>query len=199
MDGQQTQIIHLCAVNDCDKVANRKKAGLCEAHYMRLRRRGSTNNLIRPEKIKHSHGYILIVPNKHPLGDKLPKGSRIYEHRKIFYDAFGGGLHQCNWCDTEIAFEDMHVDHVNAIKDDNRLENLVASCPQCNKTRGIDKMKKTMRSKSSHRLCYNGIEKCLSEWADEIGISHQSLGWRLKNGWSLDAAINTKRGKTGPR
>jgi hypothetical protein len=127
-----------------------------------------------------------------------PSGSRLYEHRVVFFDAHGGGDHICHWCDAVISFEKMHVDHVNAVKNDNRLENLVAACPSCNKARGTDKMRATMRSKGI-MITYNGQTKHVSEWAEDLGITSASLKSRLKSGWSLDDALTKKRGKFGPQ
>lgn len=197
--GPLTQTIQLeCSVDGCSSDANRVGAGLCEKHYMRLRRRGTTDSVRRPEKIMHSHGYVLVANDTHPLAEELPSGSRLYEHRVKFYDAYGGGSHECHWCNVVCKFDDMHVDHLNAIKTDNRIKNLVASCPSCNMTRGIEKMKKTMRERGM-MIEFKGVRKHVTEWAMDLGISPVSLKNRIRSGWSLERALTEPRGKTGPR
>lgn len=39
----------------------------------------------------------------------------------------------------------------------------------------------------------DGITKTQTDWANEIGISYQSLRKRLRNGWSLRRALTTKK------
>lgn len=187
-----------CSVDGCEKLANRVKSGLCEKHYMRLRRRGTTEKIIKPKKIAHSAGYVLVAPEDHPLMQGKPSGSRIYEHRMVFFDHYGGGNHQCHWCDKIISFDEMHVDHVNAIKNDNRIDNLVAACPTCNQARGIQKMTETMRQRGL-MLTYKGQTKHVSQWASQLGITSSSLKSRLKSGWSVENALTKPRGKFGPK
>ena len=77
----------------------------------------------------------------HPLG--LHTGGQIPEHRKILYDVIGPGPHPCHWdskfqCGKlelewiESRANRIWVDHLNEIRDDNRVENLVVSCLRCN-------------------------------------------------------------------
>ncbi|KZY53136.1 hypothetical protein A3734_16805 [Sulfitobacter sp. HI0054] len=96
------------------------------------------------EEIDHSHGYILEYAPGH--WHALRTGnSRVYQHRRVYFDEYGEGPFDCHWCGTCVTWDDMHVDHVNAVKDDNRLENLVASCAECNQKRGKEKMRNTAR------------------------------------------------------
>jgi 5-methylcytosine-specific restriction endonuclease McrA len=187
-----------CSVDGCGSRANRVKFGLCEKHYMRLRRNGTTDRTLKPPRIKHSAGYVLVAPKDHPLMQGKPSGSRIYEHRMVFFDKYGGGKQKCYWCGKTILFEDMHVDHLNAVKHDNRIDNLVAACPSCNQARGIQKMTETMRQRGL-MLTYNGETKHVSQWVSDLGISSVSLKYRMKNGWSIKDAVTKPRGKFGPK
>lgn len=52
-------------------------------------------------------------------------------------------------------------------------------------------------------LTFNGRTQCLTDWAKELGIHHQTLRNRLKRGWGIDAAlgftrIECCRGKNNP-
>lgn len=185
-----------CKVDGCDNAASRTGKTLCEMHYYRKRRSGSFD-LVDPKRgpITHSNGYVLIYAPAHPLGTT---SCRQYEHRIVYYDAHGDGPFSCHWCGAQVTWGDMHVDHVNAVRNDNRLGNLVASCPRCNQDRGIEKMRKTTRSKA-RSISLRGRTLSVPQWADVIGISVVSLYWRLDNGWSEERAVTTPRGKTGPR
>jgi hypothetical protein len=60
----------------------------------------------------------------------------VYEHRKVLYDKLGAGPHACHWCGLVLGWDKMTADHLNAVRDDNREENLVPSCLTCNQARG---------------------------------------------------------------
>lgn len=56
------------------------------------------------------------------------------------------------------------------------------------------------RNKTVHvKILYGGRERLLVEVAEEKGISYSALTARIKNGWDIDAAINTpvRATKTG--
>lgn len=40
---------------------------------------------------------------------------------------------------------------------------------------------------------YEGRRQTLCEWAAEVGIGRATIGWRLKNGWSVERALTTQR------
>ena len=92
----------------------------------------------------------------------------------------------------------MHVDHLNDHKSDNRLDNLVASCPGCNTGRARHKADATMRERYAVWIEHDGVRRTLQEWAARLGITRQSLRWRLANGWPLSVALAEPRGKFGP-
>jgi hypothetical protein len=48
------------------------------------------------------------------------------------------------------------------------------------------------RKGSGEKITFNGKSQSITEWAEEIGISRQSLRNRIKRGWSLEKAL-TKR------
>lgn len=81
-------------------------------------------------------GYVTLTGSTHPLAHR---GS-VREHRVILYDEIGPGLHPCHWCKKPVSWDGdrihgLHVDHLNNDRLDNRPENLVPSCLQCNWTR----------------------------------------------------------------
>jgi hypothetical protein len=82
-------------------------------------------------------GYkILTGQQSHPLTQG--RGS-LAEHRKVLYDAIGPGPHPCHWgCGRILDWNGrsgLIPDHINGNRIDNRLENLVPSCPRCNTNR----------------------------------------------------------------
>lgn len=187
-----------CSVQGCAKPANRISANLCEMHYMRVRRNGSTDRMPTHinEMLQHSGGYLLVYAPNHPLRAASP---RVYEHRFVYYNANGAGPFNCYWCNKVVGWDDMHVDHLNSIVIDNCIDNLVASCPVCNQRRGNAKMRKSMRERSHRRYTAHGLTKCISEWATYLGLSRNTLEYRLGAGWSLDKVFSPRIGTSGPK
>jgi hypothetical protein len=130
---ERFKLMPFCKVVGCGMKANRISAGLCEHHYMRLRRKGTTEIDAPKYRYITGAGYIKVLLPGHPLGDK--KGN-VYEHRKVLYDKHGDGEKKCFWCGISLTWETCKVDHLNENKKDNSPDNLVMSCNNCNRARG---------------------------------------------------------------
>ena len=187
-----------CTINGCWNLSRSRTSLYCEKHYYRLYRNGTLELRRPPKRTRHSNGYILVYAPDHPL-TKRHGGQREYEHRIVFYDYHGDGAFNCHWCDSILTWDNMHVDHLNDLRDDNRIENLVASCPTCNQKRGHPKVRTTMRKKFGKPLEWRGESRTFGEWATMIGIARASLAWRLNHGWPLHLALTKPSGNTGPK
>lgn len=188
-----------CKVDGCDNEANRISSRLCEKHYMRVRRHGSTDKKsnVKPGKLEHvGGGYLLLYMPDHPLARGC--SPRVYEHRVIYYDHHGEGPFKCYHCGATQTWETMHVDHLDDNPKNNRIDNLACSCPTCNQSRGRAKMTKTAQENSEWMIEFRGERLHVKEWADRLGISRNSLKDRIKK-WPLERAMTEPRGKFGPR
>jgi hypothetical protein len=133
-----------CAVEGCTKPRLKQAKGHyrhCAAHNARLRRTGS----VQADEPIHSYdpgpwltatGYLEMSALSHPIVGSRGK-ARV--HRIVLYDAIGPGMHPCHWCGTElrwdIEFPDPHsltVDHLDGVRVNNDISNLVPSCHPCN-------------------------------------------------------------------
>ena len=122
----------VCGVRKCSRPATRVGHGLCEVHYSRVRRTGHLDLTPRIERQEVS-GYMQRKAPGHPAAGK---NGWAFEHRLVVYDARGRGPHPCHWCETVLFWHELVIDHLNEVKHDNRLENLVVSCVSCNRARG---------------------------------------------------------------
>jgi 5-methylcytosine-specific restriction endonuclease McrA len=124
-----------CPTPGCERQAKRVAAGLCDTCYCRLRRTGTTAPPVRSFRYRRADGYISLVRPGHPLADR---DGRVSEHRLVVYEwQLEHDLPlECFWCGKLLTWEDATVDHLNEIKDDNRIENLALACDPCNRARG---------------------------------------------------------------
>lgn len=131
-----------CSVDGCDKPPRSGKAEWCKKHYHRWYRHGDVNRCANTAGVSVSKGRRYRLA-RGASGHALAKGSgRLWEHQVVLYDAIGAGSHPCHWCGTTVRWEAdkgqpdrLTVDHLNGLGDDNRLANLVPSCPSCNSGR----------------------------------------------------------------
>lgn len=189
-----------CIVDGCDGKATRIGAGMCESHYMRVRRNGSFEKVdtVIPGAIRHSGGgYLLEYAPDHRL--RTPGSPRVYQHRIVFYETHGEGPFQCHCCGKSVTWQDMHVDHLNDVVTDNRPENLAAACAVCNQWRGRSKMRKTSKEQRGRHWTAHGVTMCQSDWSRHLGVTVSALTDRIKRGASIDDALQPRGGKTGPK
>ena len=188
------KLLPKCSTPWCDNKVNRKGAGLCEACYMRLRRKGTTDYKQLPYYTNQSAGYIWVREPDHPLASVR---GLVYEHRFVFYNKHGKGPFKCHWCGATLTWDMLHIDHLDEDKANNDISNLVPSCPVCNQARGRWKMIKK-RQDSGLNITYKGVTTPVSILANEHGMSVQAFKMRLKL-WPLKRAMEEPKGKSGPR
>jgi hypothetical protein len=125
-------LIGQCTVPGCANFRRSGRAKLCEMHYYRVRRKGTTADREQPGPQRTRSGYVLVKAD-HPLA---ASNGWAYQHRLVAYEACGGECPPCHWCAGKTTWASCHVDHLNGVKADNRAENLVIACARCNRTRG---------------------------------------------------------------
>lgn len=130
---ERYKTLPLCKVDGCTMKATRIGPGLCEKHFGRMRTRGSLHDRVIIGRYTRPDGYILRLARGHPLANS---DGLVSEHRLVAYQTNEGIAPPCFWCGVELDWPTVVVDHLNDVRDDNRPENLVVSCNNCNRARG---------------------------------------------------------------
>ena len=108
------------------------------------------------------------------------------------YTNYGGrGIGVCaEWRNSFLAFvRDMGQRPTNLSLD--RIDNGADYSP--NNCRWTTLETQSRNRRCTRNLTYNGRTMCLTDWATELGIHHQTLRNRLKRGWPLSEALAIQR------
>lgn len=130
----------LCVIEGCSNPRG-YTSGVCNTHYYRLKRTGTLEQRKRSHRSLTSVGYVLVYDKSHPL---TRSQGWVAEHRKVLFDAIGAGPHACHWCGCLVDWKvgrcvkgSLVPDHLDGIKSNNAIVNLVPACNPCNGLRGL--------------------------------------------------------------
>ena len=143
---ERKRSVGICTVAGCQEPATRSSRTICEKHYYRVRRNGSTDLAPVVESLR-SNGYVMVKAPGHSLAGK---NGWAFEHRVVAFRKYGEGPHDCHWCGISLQWSEIVVDHINEVKTDNRPDNLVVACTPCNRARGS--MISFIRRMQGHRI-----------------------------------------------
>lgn len=116
--------------------------------------------------------------------------SRATNPRDKYFSRYGGvGIGLCErWHKFENFYEDMGEPPANHSID--RINNNKGYSP--NNCRWATQSQQCRNRKNNVLLTYRGRTKTMGEWAIEFGIKKTALSYRLKAGWSIAEALETK-------
>jgi transcriptional regulator with XRE-family HTH domain len=162
--------------------------GVTRQYVSELCRKQGVKRIVPFRRI-NANGYVELYLPEHPF---KTGSSRVLEHRAVYVDTYGVDDKPCHWCGTTLSWgTTLFVDHLNEKRDDNSPANLVPACVACNLLRNKAKHKAAIRKKAGRFLSFNGQTRCITEWAETLGISRSVLAMRVYNGWSTEDALNT--------
>lgn len=122
--------------------------------------------------------------------------SRCYNPRCPAFSDYGGrGIAICDtwlqdrqlffrWAQESGYTDELSIDRINNDKGYSPDNCMWASSKQQNRNR-----------RSNVFITINGVTKVLCEWAQEVGLSHKTISYRIKNGWSHASAVLTPAGE----
>lgn len=174
----------ICKVEGCGRSARYQSAQLCQKHYFRVRRNGTTDTIrARNYRSRNGEGYQLLYEPNHALSGV---SGYVYEHRMVYHDEISTSPTVCEICETEINWNNLHVDHKDSDITNNKKENLRATCRACN----------TFRGRSSADMCkkpmeLDGVVRSAQEWSrqDGVFVCGSTITRRLARGMSVHDSI----------
>ncbi len=85
------------------------------------------------------------------------------------------------------------MDLVNSYKEGLSLDRINNDLPYSKSNcRWITMLEQQSNKRNNVLITYNNETKTLTQFAQEYGIRYDTLKWRLKHGWSIEKALNTK-------
>lgn len=151
-----------CRVTGCERAAHYKATELCQMHYFRVRRNGTTDFVERgrKERVETPSGYQWIYRPDHPLHHA--SSGYVAEHRAVVYQDLGEGPLACELCARALTWKTCNVDHIDGDVRNNARSNLRPTCSRCNTWRSMSPAVEWSRT---HVLEHDGLRLTPTEWA----------------------------------
>lgn len=178
-----------CKVDGCGREAHYKAAQLCQMHYFRVWRYGTTDTVKRGKarpRQETPQGYQWVYDPTHPL--KHQSSGYVAEHRAVLYAALGDGPLACELCGVALTWESCRVDHIDCDVRNNARSNLRPTCNTCNTQRGIGEPASWSRTQA---IEFAGVVKTAHEWSRDprVKVASHTILRRLRRGMTVEQAL----------
>lgn len=147
---------------------------------------------IRKENLT-SHGMY----NKRIYQSWADMKTRCLNVNNKFYERYGGrGISVCDeWLKFEPFYkwsmENGYQDNLTIERNDNDGNYCPENCSW------ITQHMQTQNRNQSRFITYNGMTKNITQWSKYLGISRETLYYRLSHGWNVSRAFNAPSQRTG--
>jgi len=119
--------------------------------------------------------------------------NRCYNTNHTHYQYYGGrGIAICDrWRESFAAFlEDMGPKPFPEATIDRFPDNDGNYEP--GNCKWSTRKEQSQNTRTTKMLTYNGVTLCQSDWARKLGITYQTLNWRIKQGWPLEKVFSAQ-------
>lgn len=176
-----------CLVDECDREAQYKSHCLCQKHYFRKLRNGTTDLVRKPPAGRNvtPNGYVRVHVGSHQLNTN---NGYIFEHRKVAFEKYGTSLPDCELCGAELNWDTCHIDHIDNDRQNNAPGNLRPLCRACNTFRDYPSRHSLQ---GNYCIEHEGQKKTANEWSRHPGVlvSGSTIARRLKSGMTVHEAL----------
>lgn len=173
-----------CIGDGCEREATYKRLRLCQKHYFRLWRNGSTE--LKPTsrimRLIAPNGYAKVFDKDHALADS---SGYVFEHRHVMWPIVGPDCRPCELCGKSLSWKTCHIDHIDNIRLNNNPSNLRVLCCGCNTKRGFTP--ESYRNRSSYGLIeFEGRRDTAEGWAKDprVSVAGHVIRQRKRRGMS---------------
>lgn len=178
-----------CKVDGCDREAHYKAAELCQMHYFRQRRYGTTDTVRRGKakpRQETPDGYQWVYQPNHPLRHR--SSGYVAEHRAVLFASLGDGPMNCALCGKSLVWQTCHVDHIDNDVRNNALTNLRPTCCACNTQRGVGAPSAWARTTA---IEFGGVTLTAHEWSRDsrVLVASHTILRRLRGGMTPEQAL----------
>jgi hypothetical protein len=123
---------------------------------------------------------------------------RCDNHKREDFHRYGGrGIEVCPaWHNSFLAFYSDMGPRPSSGHTLDRIDNDGPYSPE--NCRWLTRKEQAQNRQSNHRLTLDGVTRTLAEWEDACGLKADTIGRRLRLGWSVEKALKTSvRGGMG--
>lgn len=118
--------------------------------------------------------------------------NRCYTKSHWQYQNYGGrGIIVCEeWKSNYLSFRNWALE--NGYADNLTIDRIdVNGNYEPNNCRWVSMYEQTRNQRTNRFLTYKGKTQIMKDWAKEMDLSYTVLGWRIRNGWSVEKALTT--------